>query len=161
IRAILTQEPRERNDAIDRLLGLSVYRNLQEALVKVKAADRQRAMRAQFEAFEQRVQTALTTRKHDLEELRQEAARAGIALHHHREDRALTKAAAVKRSLEAFAGDVGLALPALALPGAWTELPIFDAAARKAVTWLRREMPSAKEQQDLFRRQKGLLDLQA
>src|SRR5207249_2579522 len=80
IRAVLTQEPRERNDAIDRLLGLSIYRNVQDALVKAKAADRQRAMRAQFEAFEQRVQTALTTRNHDLDELRQEAARGGVAL---------------------------------------------------------------------------------
>src|SRR5437588_8169323 len=99
-------------------------------------------MRVQFEAFEQRVQTALTTRKHDLEELRQEAARAGVALHQHRDDRALMRAAAVKRSLEEFARDVGLELSVLHMPSVWTELPTFDAAARKMVTWLRCEMPS-------------------
>ena len=43
VRAILTQEPKERNDAIDRLLGLSVYRNLLDGLAKVKATERQRA----------------------------------------------------------------------------------------------------------------------
>ena len=107
------------------------------------------------------MQTALTTRNHDLDELRQEAARGGVALHQHGDDRALTRAAAVKRSLEEFARDVGLELPVLHLPSAWTGLPIFDAAARKTVSWLRCEMPSVKEQQDLFRRQKGLLDLKA
>ncbi|MBY0528467.1 MAG: AAA family ATPase [Gemmataceae bacterium] len=157
VRAVLTQEPRERNDAIDRLLGLSVYRNLLDALAKVKAAERQRAMRAQFDAFEQRVQTALQTRQRDLEELRVEAASAGVPLP--KEANALARATRLQRLLDEFATDSGLAPQPIALPGSWTELPAFETAARQAVVWLRTEMPSTKEQRELYARQQGLLKL--
>jgi len=158
VRGILTQEPKERNDAIDRLLGLSIYRNLLEALAKVKASERQRAMRDQFDAFEQRVQTALRTRDHDLSELREQAAEAGVPVA--RESNALVRAAKVQSLLDDIARDAGIAPQLFALPKAWDGLPAFATAAKQAVAWLRREMPCHKEQQALFQRQQYLLALQ-
>ncbi len=35
IRAVLTQEPKDRNEALDRLFGLSDYRNIIEGIKKI------------------------------------------------------------------------------------------------------------------------------
>jgi DNA repair protein SbcC/Rad50 len=159
IRAVLTQEPKERNDAIDRLLGLSIYRNLLDPLAKVKAADRQKLMRERFEGFERQVRTALATRENDLAELRQEAAEAGVPLNKQKEGTILAGAKTVKRSLVAFAQEMGLSLPAVEAGGMWQDWPAFQVAAKRATAFLRSNMPGVQEQQELFRRQLRLVNV--
>jgi DNA repair exonuclease SbcCD ATPase subunit len=78
IRGIVTQEPRERNDAIDRLLGLSDYRNLLSGIAGADPKGRQKAIGKKFEAFEERVETAVSLVQQQLEQSRREAEEAGV-----------------------------------------------------------------------------------
>ena len=78
IRTVLTQEPKNRNDAIDRLLGLSDQRNLLSALDGADLRASQKQIGKDFSAFEEQVQAGLVARENDLSVLRQEAQEAGI-----------------------------------------------------------------------------------
>ena len=159
IRAVLTHEPRERNDAIDRLLGLSVYRNLMDAIAKAKASDRQKTLRREFEAFEGEVRTALSARENDLKDLREEVAGTGIPFPQQNEKTAFVLAKLVTQSLEDFARQAALAAQTLNTPNSWTDLAGFETEAKRAIQWFRAEMPDAKIQADLYRRHKILLQL--
>ncbi|HEX9831225.1 MAG TPA: ATP-binding protein, partial [Thermodesulfobacteriota bacterium] len=58
IRDVVTQEPGERNDAIDRLLGLSVYRNLLTGLDKANLKSQLKGMGKVFDSFKDEVERA-------------------------------------------------------------------------------------------------------
>jgi DNA repair protein SbcC/Rad50 len=160
IRAVLTQEPRERNDAIDRLLGLSDQRNLLAALDGAELRKRQKDMGKDFSSFEEQVQAALRARENDLAILRQEAQKAGLARNQLNARAALDGAGKGKRLLEEFAGQAGLDLPALAVPADWHGLGEFDRSIRKQISWLRGQVPGIDEQQKLLRRREQLLAVQ-
>jgi DNA repair exonuclease SbcCD ATPase subunit len=155
IRAVLTQEPKERNDAIDRLLGLSDFRNLLDAVDGVKAAERHRCLRQSLKQFESNVQVALTGREHDLDELRREMTRAGIPQAEQNSATATTKALAVKAAVVELARQVGSAPPSV--PDVSQDAKGFVSATKDAITRLRSEMPAVKEQQEVFQRQQALL----
>jgi DNA repair protein SbcC/Rad50 len=161
IRAVLTQEPKERNDAIDRLLGLAVYRNLLDALDRAKTTDRHKSLRQKFEQFEGRLQTALATREHDLEAMRFEAAQAGILDTQQSAAGGLAAAQSVARQLEEFAQEAGLTALPLPLPAEWTGLSGFETAARKRIAAFRGELPAVRQQHDLFQKQTSLLHWKA
>jgi DNA repair exonuclease SbcCD ATPase subunit len=161
IRAVLTQEPKERNDAIDRLLGLSDQRNLLGALDGADLRKRQKAMAAEFAAFEQQVQAALAARENDLAALRQEAQRAGLARNQLSGKAALDGAGRMVAALQEFAAEAGLELPVLAVPGHWHRLADLDKSARKAISWLRGQVPGIDEQQQLLKKRQQLVGVQA
>jgi len=73
IRAILTQEPKERNDAIDRLLGLSDYRNILTSIEAAKLPIKQREMGGSFDRFTSAIDIVLRTREKELEDKREVA----------------------------------------------------------------------------------------
>ncbi|HXG12906.1 MAG TPA: AAA family ATPase [Gemmataceae bacterium] len=161
IRAVLTQEPRERNDAIDRLLGLSDYQNLLAALHEVNPRGRQRDMEKLLEAFDRDVQAAFDARANDLERLRQQAEAAGVPRDQLNPRAALILAGSVRQALADFATQLGLAPPILPPPADAAELTGFEKAARAEIARLRRQMPGAAEQQELFALRGRLTELLA
>ncbi len=160
IRGIVTEEPRDRNDAIDRLLGLSEYRNL---LSGISAADPRRwhkEITAKFQEFERHVQTVLDTWEKDLNEKREEAVEAGVTRNRLTPRTALASAAEVQEALTKFAQEIGIGPAALRVPEAWQGLAGFEKSAKKVIGRLRGEMPLAKEQEELFDRQSEVIQLQ-
>jgi DNA repair exonuclease SbcCD ATPase subunit len=157
IRAILTQEPRERNDAIDRLLGLSEYRNLLGALQKANPRGRHKALEQKVSAFRQAVAAALAGRDRDLEELRREAGEAGIARAELTAPGALAAARAVRQALADFAAEAGLGLGPLEAPDDVSDLAHFHKAVKSAIQRFRGEVPGLQEQQELFERQAAVV----
>ncbi len=153
IRAIVTQEPRHRSDAIDRLLGLSDYRNLLNALNDVNAKRRQKDFIGEWNAFENRVKTALQTRENGLDERREEAAEIGVPRNKLNAKSALGFGSVVEQALDQFAREAGLETMLLPVPEEWTGLKSFCDTVRTAINRLRGEIPAAKEQQELHERQ--------
>jgi DNA repair exonuclease SbcCD ATPase subunit len=160
IRAIVTQEPRERNDAIDRLLGLSDYRNLLTALQKVNAKGRQKDFVAKWNAFQNEVGTALKTRDSVLDEQRNEAAGAGVSRSKLNSKAALDLAQEVRQALDQFAIEIGLEPATIQVPHEWTSLRTFCEDVRSTIDGLRGEIPAGKEQAELFERRKKVIGLQ-
>jgi DNA repair protein SbcC/Rad50 len=158
IRGIVTQEPRERNDAIDRLLGLSDYRNLLSGIAGADPKGRQKSIGKKFEAFEERVKTAVTLVQQQLEEGRREAEVAGVPRTRLTEKTALEIASQVMQHLQQFVEEVGLKPQSLALPARWQDLQSFEKAVQAQISKLRASLPDQKEQTDLHQRQTAVTD---
>jgi len=158
IRRIVTQEPRERNDAIDRLLGLSDYRNLLSGVANADPKGRQKDIGKKFDVFEERVKAAVALVQQQLAQCRGEAEDAGVTRTRHTEKTALEIANRVIQDLEQFAEDVGLKSRAPDCPTRWQELPSFDKTVREQINQLRASLPDQKEQNDLYQRQTTLTD---
>lgn len=68
IRAIMTQQPKERNEAIDRLLGLSDYRNLNKAINISKIVDLSTTLNNKLQSVEQQVSFLISTKAGEIKE---------------------------------------------------------------------------------------------
>jgi exonuclease SbcC len=153
IRAVLTQEPRERNDAIDRLLGLADYRNLLDAIKDANPRKWHKQIHNKFQVFEGEVRTALASRENDLNESRQRAAaKADIPENKLNENTALGIAVKVRQALATFANEAGIGVVAAEVPRTWKHLEPFEEATRTEMNRLRGELPDLEEQQKLFGR---------
>ena len=150
IRAVLTQEPKERNDAIDRLLGLSEYRNVLSAIDSAKLPAKQKEMGDGFDNFTDSIDIALHTREADLKDKKEKAIQKGIRADQLDEKAALSIAAGVKKQLEEFASGAGLSLVDLEIPQEWKELQQFQEMADDEIKRLRSELPDVKRQSELF-----------
>ncbi len=157
IRAVLTQEPKDRNDAIDRLLGLSDQRNLLCALDGADLRGRQRDIGKDFNAFEEQVGTGLAARENDLTVLRQGAQEAGLTRDQLNSSAALSAARQTAESLEHFCEEAELDLPKLDVPDSWTRLAEFDKLTKRTIGQLRSQVPGIEEQQKLLKSQQQLL----
>ena len=78
IRAILIKEPKERNDCIDRLLGLSRYKNILKGIKNANLQKTQKLADSKTEDLKSRVNTIKETREHDIQEKCSESKIAGV-----------------------------------------------------------------------------------
>ncbi len=157
IRAILTQVPSDRSDAIDRLLGLSDYRNILTGIEAAKLPTRQKKM--DFDSFNREIDVALGTREKDLKEMRNKANEKDIKEDQLNERGALEIADKVKKQLQELASEVGLGLAELLVPEQWKELQQFQKIANEEINRLRSEMPDVKEQEGLFKSRTQFIQL--
>src|SRR5262249_33758417 len=148
IRAALTQEPRERNDAIDRLLGLSDYRNLLSGLSDANPRRSLKDSDVLLEAFAGQVSTALALAEKDRRERLQAALAAGVPEGQAPARTALALARQVREGLQALAAEAGLETAAPQAPAEAKELPGFEKAARAAISAMRSGLPDLRQQQE-------------
>ena len=159
IRDILTQEPRERNDAIDRLLGLSDYRNILTGVKAAKLRAKQEKMDDGFGSFTREIEVALRTRESDLKDKREKAADKRLKENQLSEKGVLGIASEVKDQLLKFASEVGLSIAELEVGEEWKDLQEFQNVADGEIHRFRSEMPDVKKQQDLFKRRSEITAL--
>ncbi len=159
IRAVLIQEPRERNDAIDRLLGLSEYRNILSGMDAAKLSAKQKEMGSFFDNFTNEIEVALRTRESDLKGKREEAIHKGVKGDQINEKGALNVAKEVKDQLEKLTSETGLRLTDFPIPEKWKELQRFQELAKEEIKRLRSELPDVKRQNKLFSQRTELIHL--
>jgi DNA repair exonuclease SbcCD ATPase subunit len=157
IRAILTQEPKDRNDAIDRLLGLSDHRNLVCALDGADLRGRQKEIVKDFSAFEEQINAGLAARENDLVVLRQEAEEAGLGRNKLNNKAALCAARKATEALQKFSVESELDPPDLNVPEDWTGLGEYEKLTKRAIGRLRSKVPGIEEQKELLKGQQQLL----
>lgn len=152
IRAVLIQRPKERNEAIDRLLGLGEYRNLLEGIKGAKLGRIQKELATEKEKFEARVEQALDVRRSDLEEKRQAAIADGLSRSQLSPKAALALASAIVNSLQAFASELGVAATPPVVPSRWDETGSFLVVAERELDRLWSQAPDISEQSELNER---------
>lgn len=161
IRALLTDEPKRRNDALDRLLGLAAHRNLVAAIDEARLRVTQRQIVQAYNGFIQGVENTLHARRGDLLEKQREASQKGLT------PRDLTRASAVARAADLHAKvsesarAIGARAPAQPPPAAWEDLAPFIRWARGDLRRLAAEIPEAKGQARLLARRNNLQTLLA
>lgn len=162
IRYILTQEPKDRNDAIDRLLGLSDYRNILSGIDAAGLNRMQNELDNSFQGFKERIEVALRTRERDLQDKRRDAIEMGVEKNYINERGALVIAKTVKDELTKFASETGLTLRDLPLPDNWKELKHkFLDVMDKEITRFRSEMPDVKREKELHNKKSQIISLQS
>ncbi|GAI35051.1 unnamed protein product, partial [marine sediment metagenome] len=139
-----------RNDAIDRLLGLSDYRNVLTGMEAARLSAEQKKMGENFDSFSGEIEVALRTRESDLKGRRDAAGQKGLREDQLDEVGALKIGKEAKGQLNQFASEVGLSLLDLQVPEQWKKLPQFQEVANGEIKRFRSEMPDVKKQRDLF-----------
>jgi exonuclease SbcC len=152
IRAVLIQRPKERNEAIDRLLGLGEYRNVLEGIRGAKLGQIQKQLATEREKFEGRVEQALAVRRSDVEEKTDAAMGAGLDRDELSAKGALGLATAIVKDLQAFASELGVAATPPVLPSRWHEMGSFVVVAEKELDRLWSQAPDIREQSRLNER---------
>jgi DNA repair exonuclease SbcCD ATPase subunit len=159
IRHIVMQKPEECNDAIDRLLGLSGYRNL---LTAIKNADLQKSHKialGKIDEFGQRVETLIS---HTADQLREKH---GAAVEAEVPDRPLTDQVALEVAGEAvqaladFGKETGIEIPNWELTKEWRIQAAVEKSAQDTITSMRGRLPDAEKQEGLFDRQTQATEL--
>lgn len=150
VRGVLVQEPRDRNDAIDRLLGLSDYRNIVDALRQAKLTDLQKSMSNLLLAFQGEVEAALRERRKDLEAIKGEGTKHSLTEAHFNEAEAVSRAKAVAKEIEGLAAEMTLPPPVIGEIAKWPQVKPFCAAAEATLGTLLRQAPEIKAQQELL-----------
>jgi DNA repair protein SbcC/Rad50 len=161
IRAVLTQQAKDRNDGIDRLLGLSDYRNLQDGIEAAKIPAHQRELGSLVDAFTAKIDTALQTRENDLKTKRVTALECGLIAAELNEKGAIVLAKRALLALGAFAAEAKLPAPTCALPASWKESNIFKKKAKTEIERLRAGLPEARHQAGQLQKRTTLLNLQS
>ncbi len=149
IRAIVIQPPSERNDAIDRLLGLSDYLNVLDGIRRSKIADAQKNLINQRKQLETRIEEALRIRQEDLKDKKREAVDSGLDESELNEEKLLEGAENVKKQMEEFASELGISAAPVSSPSDWKDAPSFGDEAQKELDRLWSESPDLKEQSEL------------
>lgn len=156
IRGILTQEPRDRNDAIDRLLGLSDYRNLLGGLRQANPQARLKDAGKQLAEFERQAAALLVERERDLSDKRREAIQAGLAPVRLTERDALELAGEVSRALQTLSTESSSTPQAIEPPASWKGLAPLEKTVRRALGQLRTTLPDLNEHATIAHRKHEL-----
>jgi len=150
IRSILVQEPRQRNDAIDRLLGLSDYRNILKGINEANLENALKNMNDFRNELDSKLKTAKNIREYDLKDKKERAFQRGIHQNEINQKSLIEIAKNIKEELEGVANEWGLSLDdSLKIPEHWSESSQFQELVNKEITKFRSEMPDIKEQERL------------
>ncbi|MBM3120086.1 MAG: hypothetical protein FJ008_06805 [Chloroflexi bacterium] len=139
IRAILIQEPKERNDAIDRLLGLSEYRELARGMTESKIEKSLKDMSNSFEHFRTRAQERIRIYDKEVSEKRKKAIAEGVKEDDISEEQLLRHAEAIGKAVISLASELGISELQIDLPVNFEQLERFrdDAKDKIDFVWLK------------------------
>lgn len=157
VRAILTQEPSEKNEAIDRLLGLSVYRNILTGIEAAKISSKQKEMDNELDNFRNRITAIIDTHSRNLDDKKKQAGEKGLKEEQLNEKGVLEIAMLVKKQLGRFASESGLVLAELGVPAQRKGISLFQKDAEDEIKRLRSEMPDVQMQNKLFESRSKLM----
>lgn len=159
IRAILTEEPRERNDAIDRLLGLSQYRELLKGIRAAEVEKAQKTMENDFENFRGRAEQSIRTYDNLIREEKAKAMAEGLRDEDIAEQEALRRAKDIGQAVQSLAQDLDVAGLKVTLPQSYHEVADFRERVKKETDDLWAQAPLVANQEALAREQQELSTL--
>ncbi len=165
IRAILTQEPKARNEGFDRLLGLSEYRNIGNIInetIKKKDGLEELCKKTETEIseFENKIKGKIDVWTTEIKKLEQELKNKGVKESDFNKEGEGKYKEEILKKLKEFIEK--LSLPPLdefkkLQPDEKTER--FIKVIKSQITRLRSEMPDVKKQNELFQKQSKLNSL--
>ena len=156
IRVILTQEPRERNDAIDRLLGLSPYREILKGIIGARLEETLTNMEGKREDFRKRCEQAIRTLDNLIREERAKAIAEGIPEEAFTEQEALNRAAGIAEAVKSLAEELGAADFKARVPVTFSEIVEFREWVKTQTDRLWAQAPDVLKQETLATEQQKL-----
>jgi DNA repair exonuclease SbcCD ATPase subunit len=150
IRAILTQEPKDRNDAIDRLLGLSDYRNIISGIATAKVEETLKNMTKSLDAFKGRFEERLKARQQDLEDKKRKLIEKGIKEEQLNEKGAIKIFESILKEIEEFANNTGLSFSGIPKLTDFEKLTLQLANINELIKTFRSELPDLRKRNNLM-----------
>ena len=149
IRAIIVQTPSDRSDAIDRLLGLSDYRNILDGIKKSKIADVRKELANQFTKFQALIEQTLKIRQEELEQKKEKVVDSGLDENQLNEHKLLEVANDVRKQIGKFASELAITAAPISSPTNWKGTQTFMFEANNELDRLWFESPDVKKQSEL------------
>ena len=156
IRATLTQEPRDRNDAIDRLLGLSEYRELVRGIIDAKIENIYKAMGRDFEGFRQLAQQSIYIYNKEAKEKKEKAIAEGVEEEAITEQEALHRTKDIGEAVISLAQGLGVSDLQITVPQSFGEVAPFREELKNKIDYLWLSSPDMVKQTALERKQREL-----
>jgi len=148
IHDFVMQKPSDQSDVMDRLLGLSDYRNILDGIKKSDVLKCQKALTEEFDKFQIRVQRTIYIRQKDLDDKRRKAKEKGLSEEELNENKLLELAGSAIKSINNFARLLGLKTLAFSPPSDWENTESFINEIKKECSRLWAESPEVKEQSE-------------
>ncbi len=148
IRAVLTQEPKDRNEALDRLFGLSDYRNIIEGIKKITGDE----LEKELESIKNQIKAKIDVWNQQIEDKKEELRKEGISEDKISKNGASEIAKEIIENLTSFSEKIGLPLS----PNISGLVEIKTENIREIkneIGRLRSEMPDIKKQEELYTQQ--------
>ncbi|MEH2235703.1 AAA family ATPase [Nostoc sp.] len=159
INALLVQEPKERRNALDRLMGLTNWRNLGEGIKNAKATDQFKKIDEDYAKINHKIETAKKIKQGDLATAKEEAMSHDIAEKELTLDGAKSRCKTVAETMQRFANDYSLLLPMLPKYQTNEDLEKFFKSGKQAIKKLRNEQPDVERQKALLSQENELTRL--
>lgn len=160
IRALLVETPESRRDSLDRLLGLSDFRNIIEGIKAAKISETLNDVDKKFGQIETKLNAVITSKHTDIQKEKEIGNQKGLQSNDFSETGAKQICEIVKSTIVNFANQAGLSIPDLPLARNLDEQQIFASLAKQSIRKLRDEQPDLKRQNELLRKQSQLQKLQ-
>ena len=159
IRAIITQEPRERNEAIDRLLGLSPYRELLRGITGARLENTVSSMEDRREDFRRRCEQGIRTLDNLIRDEKAKAEADGIKETDITQQEALHLATEIGTAISLLARELGVAGFEVKTPRGPSEIGEFRERAKNEIDNLWSKSPDVLKQENLGKEQTRLAPL--
>jgi len=152
IRFFVTQEPRDRNDAIDRLLGLSEHRNITDGLTEIKNKIKGDELQKKINDLVQLIGAKIEVWRSQIREKERYLKDRGFKEDEISERGIKFFADTVKADLSDFSTRINLNLSEEFKAVDTDDIPKFAQLAKKEITRLRSEMPDIKRQTEVHQK---------
>jgi len=156
IRFFLIQEPKDRNEAMDRLLGLSEYRNIIDGINKAEIKGE--TLQNEIDNILEQIKAKIEVWEEQIREKKKELNNKGILDNEINKDGAKNLAANIKNSLKDFFLKINLNLTETFLKVDESDFDKFSALAKHEITRLRSEMPDIKKQEEIFEKRTKVVE---
>jgi DNA repair exonuclease SbcCD ATPase subunit len=159
INALLVEDPKERKNSLDRLMGLAELRNLDDGIREAKIDSELREIDNQFSGIECVLRAKMNVKRDDLSRALEDAREHAIQEKDLTIDGTKARCEIIAIEMGGFAKDFGLPEPLLHGYQCLDEIEIFFKLGLEAIRNLRNEQPDLKRQTEMLKHKTDLLYL--
>jgi len=149
IHDFVMQKPSEQSDVMDRLLGLSDYRNILDGINKSNVLKIQKEFVEEFNKLQIRIQKTIEIKQKDMDVKRGKAKEKGLSEEELNEKKLLELTESTRKDIGNFARQLGLITTAISPLSDWGNTESFIAGIKNECNRLWGESPDVKEQLEI------------
>ena len=157
IHDFVMQKPSEQSDVMDRLLGLSDYRNILDGIKKSAVLKLQKELTEEFNKFQTRLQEGIKIKQEYLDDKRTKAKERELGEEELNEKKLLELAESTIKDISNFARLLGLKTTAISSPSDWKNNESFINDIKNECSQLWAESPDVKEQSEKQKKRSEML----
>jgi DNA repair exonuclease SbcCD ATPase subunit len=161
IHDFVIQKPSDQSNVMDRLLGLSDYRNILDGIKKCEVSKVQKEFVEEFSKFQAQIQQIIKIRQKELDEKQNKAKEKGLSEEELTENKLIELAKSTIRDINDFTQRSGLSAAVITPLSDWKNSPPFTIGVRKECNRLWAESPDVKEQSERQNKRSKIISLRS